>query len=57
MRIRLTYITPLLAAGADAAAIATAPAVLASTHLERTRLAGNDAVDARGVVGGADTPD
>jgi hypothetical protein len=45
-----------LAAGAAAAAITTVPAVLASTHLERTRLAGNDAVDPRGVVGGADTP-
>jgi hypothetical protein len=57
MRIRLKYSTPPLAAGAAAAAIATAPAVLASTHLKRTRLAGNGAVDARGVVGGADTPD
>jgi hypothetical protein len=46
-----------LAAGAAAAAITTAPAVLTSIHLERTRLAGNDAVDPRGVVGGADTPD
>jgi hypothetical protein len=46
-----------LAAGAAAAAITTAPAVLASTHLERTRLAGNDAVDVRGVVCVADTPD
>jgi hypothetical protein len=57
LRIRPKYITPLLAAGAAAAAIATAPAVLASTHLERTRLAGNDAVDVRGVVCVTDTPD
>jgi hypothetical protein len=56
LRIRPKYITPFLAAGAAAAAITTAPAVLTSIHLERTRLAGNDAVDPRGVVGGADTP-
>jgi hypothetical protein len=57
LRIRPKYIKPLLAAGAAAAAVTTAPAVLASPHLERTRLAGNDAVDARGVVGVADTPE
>jgi hypothetical protein len=57
VRISLKYMAPLLAAGHAAAAVATAPAVLASTHLERTRLADNDAVDARGVVGGTDTPE
>lgn len=57
LRIRPKYMTPLLAAGHAAAAVAAAPAALVSTNLERTRLAGNDAVDARGVVGGTDTPE
>jgi hypothetical protein len=45
-------VDPLSGPGFRSLEAVHAGAVPAGTHLERTRLAGNDALDARGVVGG-----